>query len=49
VRSQDELGRIDIDLPQAVGSRGGDQDLVLQPGDSLHIPVYSPTVVVRAR
>jgi protein involved in polysaccharide export with SLBB domain len=47
VRSQDELGRIDIDLPQAIGGRRGDQDLVLQPGDSLHIPVYSPTVVVR--
>jgi protein involved in polysaccharide export with SLBB domain len=47
VRSQDELGRIDIDLPQAVGGRRGDQDLVLQAGDSLHIPVYSPTVVVR--
>jgi protein involved in polysaccharide export with SLBB domain len=47
VRRQENLGRIDIDLPQALGGRRGDQDLALRPGDSLHIPVYSPTVVVR--
>lgn len=42
-----ELGRVDIDLPGAAESPDGVEDLILQPGDSLHIPEYSPTVVVR--
>ena len=46
-RAQDELGRIDLNLPNALSNPAGPNDLVLQPGDSLHIPVYSPTVVVR--
>ena len=46
-RSQNDLGRIDIDLPLAMANPDGNQDLILQPGDSLHIPVYSPTVVVQ--
>lgn len=46
-RAQDSLGRIDIDLPAAMTAPGGEGDIVLQPGDSLHIPVYSPTVVVQ--
>ena len=46
-RSQDEMGRIDLDLSSALSTPGGVEDVVLQPGDSLHIPVYSPTVVVQ--
>jgi len=45
-RSQDALGRIDLDLPDALRAPNSSNNLVLQPGDSLHIPVYSPTVVV---
>jgi protein involved in polysaccharide export with SLBB domain len=45
-RQQDAMGRIDIDLPAALASPDGRNNVVLQPGDSLHIPVYSPTVVV---
>ena len=45
-RAQDDMGRIDLNLPAAIESPDGPENLVLQPGDSLHIPVYSPTVVV---
>ena len=46
-RSIDEMGRIDLDLPTAMASPGSFEDLLLQPGDSLHIPQYMPTVVVQ--
>lgn len=46
-RSQDEMGRIDLDLPAALASPESRENVALQPGDSLHIPVYSPTVAVR--
>ena len=46
-RSQDSMGRIDLDLEAAIANPGGDEDVLLQPGDSLHIPEYSPTVIVR--
>ncbi|NIR36147.1 MAG: hypothetical protein GWN79_06220, partial [Actinobacteria bacterium] len=46
-RDREGLGRIDLDLPSALSGAGGDEDLVLQPGDSLHVPMYSPTVVVQ--
>ena len=45
-RPQDGLGRIDVDLPAALDDPAGQANALLQPGDSLHIPVYSPTVVV---
>ncbi len=45
-RKQDDLGRIDLDLPMAMASPGSTEDIILQPGDSLDIPVYSPTVQV---
>ena len=45
-RAQDDLGRIDLDLPAALEQPGSTEDIVLQPGDSLHIPIYSPTVEV---
>ena len=46
IRSQDGLGRIDLDLDGILNNPGGPADLTLLPGDSLHIPAYSPTVVV---
>ena len=46
IRSQDGLGRIDVDFSAALDNPSGEADLFLQAGDSLHIPVYSPTVVV---
>ncbi|HSH75380.1 MAG TPA: SLBB domain-containing protein, partial [Longimicrobiales bacterium] len=46
-RSQDGLGRIDVDLIAAMEDPGSDDNLILQPGDSLYIPEYSPTVTVR--
>ena len=45
-RQQDDLGRINADIPTALDDRTGQANLILQPGDSLHIPEYSPTVVV---
>jgi protein involved in polysaccharide export with SLBB domain len=46
-RSVDRMGRIDLDLPAAIADPEGPENLVLQPGDSLHIPFFSPTVVVQ--
>lgn len=46
-RSQDDMGRIDLNLPVAMERPESEENVVLQPGDSLHIPVYSPTVVVQ--
>ena len=45
-RPQDELGRINVDLPTALANLSDQANILLQPGDSLHIPEYSPTVVV---
>ena len=45
-RPQDELGRINVDLPTALDDASDQANILLQPGDSLHIPEYSPTVVV---
>ena len=45
-RQQDDLGRINADIPAALDDRTGQANIILQPGDSLHIPEYSPTVVV---
>jgi len=44
---RDGDGRVDIDLPRALGDVSSRHNLVLQPGDSLHVPLYSPTVRVR--
>jgi protein involved in polysaccharide export with SLBB domain len=46
IRSVDELGRMDLDLAAALEDPDGDENLVLQPGDSLVVPEYSPTVRV---
>ena len=46
-RSMDDMGRIDLHLPAALQDPGGPENIILQRGDSLDIPIYSPTVVVR--
>ena len=46
IRTLDELGRVDLDLAAALENPGGDEDLLLQPGDSLIVPEYSATVRV---
>ena len=45
-RPQDGLGRININLLAALDDPSGQANILLQPGDSMHIPEYSPTVVV---
>ena len=45
-RAQDGAGRVDVELEQVLERPEGDADMVLQPGDSLHVPEYSPTVRV---
>ena len=47
IRAQDDLGRIDLDLVTALANPDDADDVILQPGDSLYIPEYSPTVQVR--
>ena len=46
-RPADDLGRINIELPRALAAPDGIDNVTLEPGDSLHIPVYSPTVEVQ--
>ena len=45
-RTQEGLGRINVDFTSALGDPSNEANILLQPGDSLHIPEYSPTVVV---
>jgi protein involved in polysaccharide export with SLBB domain len=45
-RSQAGMGRIDLNLPAAISDPESQENVLLQPGDSLHIPTYTPTVVV---
>ncbi|MGE0160023.1 MAG: SLBB domain-containing protein [Gemmatimonadales bacterium] len=47
IRRENDLGRIDVDLAAALADPTGDDNVILQANDSLHIPAYSPTVVVR--
>ena len=46
-RAQDGLRRMNVDLPRALDNPSGRANILLQPRDSLHIPEYSPTMVVR--
>ncbi len=46
VRAIDNRGRINIDLPRALKERGSRDNIILQPGDSVHIPEYQPSVRV---
>lgn len=47
IRGRDNLGGINLDLAAALQQSGDRNNLTLEPGDSLHIPVYSPTISVR--
>src|SRR6266478_595974 len=46
VRAIDNRGRINIDLPRALKERGSRDNIILQPGDSIRIPEYQPSVRV---
>ncbi|MEX2472789.1 MAG: SLBB domain-containing protein, partial [Gemmatimonadota bacterium] len=45
-RAERDLGRVDVELLTAIVDPASSDNIALEPGDSLHIPVYSPTVVV---
>jgi protein involved in polysaccharide export with SLBB domain len=45
-RDLDDMGRINLDLPTALADRGHAANILIQSGDSLFIPEYSPTVQV---
>jgi protein involved in polysaccharide export with SLBB domain len=45
-RSRDEVGRIGVNLPKALRDARAVDNLVLQDGDSIHIPPYSGIVTV---
>jgi protein involved in polysaccharide export with SLBB domain len=46
VREQDGVGRVNIDLPQALHDQRSSHNVILQPDDSIFIPEYQPTVKV---
>jgi protein involved in polysaccharide export with SLBB domain len=46
VRAVDNRGRINIDLPKALREHGSRDNIILQPGDSVRIPEYQPSVRV---
>jgi protein involved in polysaccharide export with SLBB domain len=46
VRAIDNRGRINIDLPHALKDHGSRDNLILQPGDSIHLPEYQASVRV---
>jgi protein involved in polysaccharide export with SLBB domain len=46
-REFEGAGRVNADLPAALARPGGADDFMLQPGDSVHVPEYNPTVRVR--
>jgi protein involved in polysaccharide export with SLBB domain len=39
--------RVGVDLVRAMERPGADADMLVEPGDSLHVPGYQPTVAVR--
>jgi hypothetical protein len=45
-RVVNNVGRINVDLRRALADTGSRFNIVLQPGDSLHIPEYTPSVKV---
>ena len=46
VRSEDNRGRINIDLPKALRDHNSRDNVILQPEDSIHIPEYQASVRV---
>ncbi len=45
-RAEHDVGRINVELPQALKDRTSDHNITLQPGDSILIPEYQPSVKV---
>jgi polysaccharide export outer membrane protein len=45
-RTRDSVGRIGIDLPRALRNAHSRENLLLEDGDSIHVPPYKPTVSV---
>lgn len=46
VRQTESMGRINVDLKRALSDTASRYNVVLQPGDSIQIPQYQPTVKV---
>lgn len=46
VRQQNEVGRINIDLARALRDTASTANIILQPGDSIQVPEYQPSVKV---
>ena len=46
VRSQNDVGRINVDLGRALGDPLSSANVILQPGDSILVPEYQPSVKV---
>ena len=46
IRQVNAVGRIDVDLVEALKEPASGHNIVLQPGDSLHIPEYEPSVKI---
>lgn len=46
MRTLDNAGRVNVDLQSALTDHGQPHDLILQPGDSVHVPEYTPIVRV---
>jgi len=46
LRMTDNRGRINIDLPKALKDQSSRDNVILQPGDSIRIPEYQPSVTV---
>jgi len=46
IRTQNGVGRINVDLAQALHDTGSSANVILQPGDSIVLPEYQPSVKV---
>jgi polysaccharide biosynthesis/export protein len=46
IRTQNDVGRINIDLARALRDTASSANVVLQPGDSIYLPEYQPSVKV---
>jgi protein involved in polysaccharide export with SLBB domain len=46
MRAMAQVGRINIDLPRALRDPSSRDNMILQPGDSIEIPEYQPSVKV---
>ena len=46
IRTFERAGRVDVKLAAALAQPGSHDDIILQPGDSITVPEYNPTVRV---